>query len=394
MKTIGKLFICLSIGSLGLSAFNLPQSIDNYANVSSPKTKGVKRVEYKNYKFGDVIKSKEILYLPFALKDANATFTADFGRNDNVLFLGENYPELVKNYKIRKEKLLIYNLFKNYQLFAENSYISVNGLKYISNKWLAVISRDGSFYNLRFVNIQNLYKPEFKNIVKIRKVECALSDDGVGYFFTYNVINVFKDNKLYYKKTLKGYSASKCEVKISRNKKYFYVLTPQKFYVIDKKYPNHEKVTGSLPLGEALSMLVDENRKRVYISAKDMFYNVDISDPSEPDISYGLEFKDKRLKGTDLLSLSKNGKYFYALDKDKKILYKVSIEKREIIQTKKLFDKKIKKGINSYSEGEIVYFKVFNKKPEVLFIIKRDVKSLSLKGKNGKVYEIDEVALP
>lgn len=250
---------------------------------------------------------------------------------------------------------------------------------------------------INFINIKNLFYPEddteLLNPFMIRK---CLTDNNLIYCMSNNgVLSVFKNKKIYYSRNLgiKAYWGINAFVK-SGDDKFFYVLTNEMFYVVDKKWINKEKVVGSVPVKNAVSMLVDEKRKSVYVSAKDHFYNIRISNRKDPEILYGLRFKDERLKGTELLNFSKDKNFFYALNKTDNTVYKVNIESRIIVKSKKLFDKKIKKGVEYYSKGEIVYFRVLNKKPEVLFVVKRKVNSFSLKGRNGDVYEVDEVVLP
>jgi DNA-binding beta-propeller fold protein YncE len=221
-------------------------------------------------------------------------------------------------------------------------------------------------------------------------------DDGLVYCLSYyGTLHAFKNKKLYYSKNL-GIRADGDILSFvkSGDDKFFYVLTGEKFYVVDKTWINREKVVGNIPVKNAVSMLVDEKRKSVYVSSQDHFYNISISNRKEPEIMYGLKFKDERLKGTYLLNFSGDKNYFYVLNKTDNTVYKVNIKSRSIVKSKKLFDKKTKKGVNYYSKGKIVYFKAFDKKPEVLFVVKKEATSLSLKGKNGDVYEIYEIVFP
>jgi len=404
MKKLSKLLMGLVIGSLGLYAFNLPQTQKStFLNAKTSKAENARKVEYKNYKVGDVLFSKEVLFIPMKLKEYVPEFLAAFGHNDNVLYFFKKSPESgekgvlvnavlniydMKNHKSFSSMKMEINYYRNY--YNNIHFISLQNLK---DNYLFLVNNT----KINFINIKNLFYPEndteLLNPFMIRK---CLTDNNLIYCMSNNgVLSVFKNKKIYYSRNLgiKAYWGINAFVK-SGDDKFFYVLTDEMFDVVDKKWINKEKVVGSVPVKNAVSMLVDEKRKSVYVSAKDHFYNISIFNRKEPEILYGLEFKDKRLIGTKLLKFSRDKNYFYALNEDKNTMYKVHIDSRTIVQSKVLFDDTRKEGVNNYLKGQIIYFKVFNKKPEVLFIVKRNVNSLSLKGKNGVAYEVNEMALP
>ncbi|GAB6074431.1 hypothetical protein [Nautilia lithotrophica] len=516
---------------MGLYAFNVNLSPTTKTAVEpvKSKTNTPPKIEYKNYKLGDVISRKEILFEPLYMKKYKVDFLAEFGHNENVLFLFKDYFYKQNNYIYKTYKLEAYRLKDYKQYFSLDNIGYDNILKCyqqlvnVNDDLLLLISEKYDLYyfyrrtksysfkgmfvnNIYQINIKNLYKPEIKksfftylsideeyfpsrkksmkyktdqfdytisysfnllrdkkflppiifynyiniddkydrffykkqnkkcydlreSFEKLRKrqkfesiiIYRVLSDKNLVYYFTNKGLFVFKENNaklqfyyfhplhlkvelnknpyidhMSYDKGLKCINQHRpvYEVIMSNDKKYFYILTEYNLYIIEKKWVNHEKVIGVVPVGNAISMLVDEKNKNVYVSAKDHFYNISIFNRKEPEISYGLEFKDKRLIGTRLLKFSRDKNYFYALDEDKNTIYKVHIKSRTIVQSKVLFDDRRKEGVNDYSKGQIVYFKVFNKRPEVLFIVKRNVSSFSIKGKNGVAYEVNEVALP